>query len=90
MTFGINDTIEFVPVKIAVLTVSDTRTEANDTSGDLLVERIEKAGHVWAEKIIIPDNPVAIAERIRKWADKKDIDVVITTGGTEFPTRLAV
>jgi molybdopterin adenylyltransferase len=84
---GIDDSRQFVPLKIAVLTVSDTRERAGDKSGTLLVERIRAAGHTLAERSIVKDNIKAIRQRVKDWIDDKFIDVVITTGGTGFTGR---
>ena len=77
----------FKPVNIAVLTVSDTRGIENDTSGDLLAERIVAAGHKIAERAILRDDAASIAARLRSWIDDDDIDVVISTGGTGLTGR---
>ncbi len=77
----------FIPVHIAVLTVSDTRTLANDTSGATLAERIEKAGHVVADRAIDKDDATTIEARLRHWIGNPAIDVVITTGGTGITGR---
>ncbi len=74
----------FVPVRIAVLTVSDSRTSADDRSGDTLQKRIEEAGHELAERAIVKDDVEAIRARVKAWIDDPGIDVVITTGGTGF------
>ena len=87
MTFGINESLDFIPVRIAILTVSDTRTDETDTSGYVLKDRLEKAGHACADKAILPDDKTAIAEQIQAWADNADIDAVITTGGTGLTGR---
>ena len=79
--------IEFLPVHIAVMTVSDTRTLADDRSGDTLVERLEKAGHVLAGRAIIKDEAELIADKLREWIDNPEIDAVITTGGTGVTGR---
>ena len=84
---GIDETRTFVPLKIAVLTVSDTRSLAEDKSGATLVERIEKAGHTIADRGLVPDNVEAIRVRVQGWIDDPAIDVVITTGGTGFTGR---
>jgi molybdenum cofactor biosynthesis protein B len=84
---GIDETRTFVPLKIAVLTVSDTRSLAEDKSGATLVERIEKAGHTIADRGLVPDNVEAIRVRVQAWIDDPAIDVVITTGGTGFTGR---
>ena len=78
---------EFLPVHIAVMTVSDTRTLANDRSGDTLVERLETAGHVLADRAIIEDEVDLIADKLREWIDNPEIDAVITTGGTGVTGR---
>ncbi len=77
----------FVPLRIAVLTVSDTRTEATDASGKLLVERLEDAGHRLAEKIIVPDDIYRIRAVVSAWIADTDVDVVLTTGGTGVTGR---
>jgi molybdenum cofactor biosynthesis protein B len=78
---------EFQPCRIAVLTVSDTRTEGDDRSGDTLVERLEAAGHSLAARAILPDEREAIAARLREWAARPEIDVILTTGGTGLTGR---
>lgn len=83
----IDETRPFIPVNIAVLTVSDTRTAADDTSGDALVERIGKAGHRLAARAIEKDDSGAIETLLRHWIEDRDIDVVITTGGTGITGR---
>ena len=77
----------FTPIGIAVLTVSDTRTLADDTSGDLLCERIKAAGHRLIARAIVRDEVHAIASRIRNWLDDRAIDAIITTGGTGLTGR---
>lgn len=84
---GINDKLAFVPVRIAVLTVSDTRTAENDTSGDAIADRLTEAGHVLADRALLRDDVVAIRERVEGWIDNKEIDVVISTGGTGLTGR---
>jgi molybdenum cofactor biosynthesis protein B len=83
----IDETAAFLPVRIAVATISDTRTLANDTSGDTLAARIEAAGHVLAGRAIIRDDVDAIEAQLRGWIAEPDIDVVITTGGTGITGR---
>jgi molybdenum cofactor biosynthesis protein B len=80
-------TVPFQPVNIAVMTVSDTRTEADDRSGDLLVSRIAEDGHVLADRAIITDDVPKITARLQSWVDDSQIDVVITTGGTGLTGR---
>ncbi|MCB1404688.1 MAG: molybdenum cofactor biosynthesis protein B [Rhodobacteraceae bacterium] len=77
----------FMPVRIAILTVSDTRTLAEDRSGDTLVARLEAAGHVLAARAILPDERDQIAVQLRNWAANPDIDVIISTGGTGLTGR---
>jgi molybdenum cofactor biosynthesis protein B len=77
----------FIPVGIAVLTVSDTRSLENDKSGDTLVARIAEAGHVLKARAIVPDDQNEIAGQVRSWTLDPEIDVVITTGGTGFTGR---
>ncbi|AUJ64905.1 molybdenum cofactor biosynthesis protein B [Aestuarium zhoushanense] len=78
---------EFIPVRIAVLTVSDTRTLAEDKSGDTLVARIADAGHILADRKIIRDDRDDIAAILREWCESKDVDVIISTGGTGLTGR---
>ncbi|PHP27817.1 molybdenum cofactor biosynthesis protein B [Limimaricola cinnabarinus] len=78
---------DFIPVRIAVLTVSDTRDAADDRSGDTLVGRLEAAGHVLAARDILRDDRAAIAEKLRAWCADPQIDVVISTGGTGLTGR---
>ncbi len=77
----------FIPVRIAVLTVSDTRTPEDDRSGDVLVERIEKAGHSLVARDIVTDDRALIAAKLRMWCGDESIDVVISTGGTGLTGR---
>ncbi|KIN77753.1 molybdenum cofactor biosynthesis protein B [Sulfitobacter mediterraneus] len=83
----IDETMEFVPVRIAVLTVSDTRALADDKSGDVLAARIEAAGHTLKERNIVRDERKLIADQLRTWCADGDIDVVISTGGTGLTGR---
>ncbi|SFQ46198.1 molybdenum cofactor biosynthesis protein B [Roseivivax halotolerans] len=83
----IDETRDFIPVRIAVLTVSDTRQVEDDRSGDTLVARIEAAGHVLATRAIVPDEREMIAGKLREWCENPDIDVVISTGGTGLTGR---
>jgi molybdenum cofactor biosynthesis protein B len=84
---GIDESKNFVPLKIAVLTVSDTREFSDDKSGTTLVERIKAAGHTPADRAIVKDDIDAIRAKVKSWIDDKAIDVVITTGGTGFTGR---
>ncbi len=83
----IAETREFIPISIAVLTVSDTRTMVDDKSGDTLVARIAEAGHRLGARAIVPDDKERIAGQVREWTLDTEIDVVITTGGTGFTGR---
>jgi len=78
---------DFVPVRIAVLTVSDTRTLEDDTSGGWLAGAVEDAGHELAERAIVPDDVGRIRAEVQAWIDDPEIDVVITTGGTGLTGR---
>ena len=84
---GIDASREFIPLKIAVLTISDTRQLADDKSGATLVERIEKTGHTVADRAIVTDDIEAIRSRVKTWIADSAIDVIITTGGTGFTGR---
>lgn len=77
----------FVPVRIAVLTVSDTRTPETDGSGAYLAGAIEGAGHVLAARAIVPDDETKIRVAVQAWIDDPDIDAVISTGGTGLTGR---
>ena len=83
----IDETLEFVPIRIAVLTVSDTRSLEDDKSGDTLVARIEAAGHIVAARDIVTDDRPEIAERLRAWCADAEIDVILSTGGTGLTGR---
>ncbi|WP_296422601.1 molybdenum cofactor biosynthesis protein B [Yoonia sp.] len=83
----IDETMAFVPVRIAVLTVSDTRQLANDKSGQVLVDRIAAAGHTLADRKIITDERDQISDQLRIWCADDGIDVVISTGGTGLTGR---
>ncbi|MFO1189427.1 MAG: molybdenum cofactor biosynthesis protein B [Alphaproteobacteria bacterium] len=78
---------DFVPVNIAILTVSDTRTEADDRSGAVLIERVTKAGHRLAARAIVTDDVSAIVAKLRTWIADPEIDAVIATGGTGLTGR---
>jgi molybdopterin adenylyltransferase len=84
---GIDETRTFIPLGIAVLTVSDTRTIENDKSGQTLVDRIEGAGHMVKARAIVSDDRDEIAAQVKSWTLDPAIDVVITTGGTGFTGR---
>jgi len=83
----IDETREFIPVRIAVLTVSDTRKPEDDRSGNTLADRIEGAGHVLAARTIVTDDRDKIADQLRIWISDPKIDAVISTGGTGLTGR---
>ena len=83
----IDDTKPFKPVNIAVLTVSDTRTLETDKSGDTLVERIARDGHVLVDRAIVTDDIARIRAQVKKWIDDPKVEVVISTGGTGVTGR---
>ena len=83
----IDDTRDFIPVRIAVLTVSDSRVVGDDRSGDTIVERLMAAGHVLADRKILRDERAEIADQLRTWIASPDVDVVISTGGTGLTGR---
>ncbi|MEE2662270.1 MAG: molybdenum cofactor biosynthesis protein B [Pseudomonadota bacterium] len=85
--FGVDQSIRFVKINIAVMTVSDTRTIEDDRSGEILVDRLVAAGHELADRAIIKDNQEAIMLKLRDWIDRPDIDVVVSTGGTGVTGR---
>ena len=81
------DDREFIPLGIAVMTVSDTRKPEDDRSGQVLVERIERSGHRLAGREIVIDDEKLIREQLQRWLDSDDVDVIITTGGTGLTGR---
>ena len=83
----IDESRPFIPVRIAVLTVSDTRNIADDKSGQTLVDRLTEAGHVLAARRIVPDDMQEIRGAVQDWIEDPGIDVIITTGGTGFTGR---
>lgn len=83
----IDESRPFIPLRIAVLTVSDTRTEKTDKSGPLLAGMIKEAGHTVAAHVIVEDSPKAIRKQMKRWIKDPDIDVVISTGGTGLTSR---
>jgi molybdenum cofactor biosynthesis protein B len=83
----IDESKDFIPVRIAVLAVSDTRSLSDDRSGNVLRERIETAGHVVADRKILRDERAEIANQLRAWVSDPDIDVIISTGGTGLTGR---
>jgi molybdenum cofactor biosynthesis protein B len=84
---GLDESLTFYPLRIAVLAVSDTRTPETDKSGDLLVERLTGAGHELAARAIVPDDVEAIGAQISAWAADPQVDLIISTGGTGFAPR---
>ncbi|WP_417270869.1 molybdenum cofactor synthesis domain-containing protein [Celeribacter sp.] len=83
----IDESLEFIPVRIAVLAVSDSRSMADDVSGETLVSMIEKAGHIVADRKIVTDDRPLIRDTLQAWVDSDDVDVVISTGGTGLTGR---
>ena len=83
----IDESKDFIPVRIAVLTVSDTRTLAEDRSGDTLVQRLTDAGHVLAARDIVTDDRARISARLRDWVADPAVDVILSTGGTGLTGR---
>ncbi len=83
----IDESMEFIPVRIAVLTVSDTRSLDEDRSGKTLVDRIQKAGHLLADRKVTRDERHEIASQLREWVADPSIDVIISTGGTGLTGR---
>jgi molybdenum cofactor biosynthesis protein B len=84
---GIDESLTFHPLRIAVLTVSDTRTDETDTSGRTLAERLTSAGHQLAGKVIVHDDVTAIREQVQAWVADPEVDLILTTGGTGFAPR---
>lgn len=84
---GLDPSLPFHPLNIAVLTISDTRTEATDTSGALLADRLRAAGHALAASAIVADEVAAIRAQVQAWAADPGVDVILTTGGTGFAPR---
>ncbi len=83
----IDETKEFIPVRIAVLTVSDSRSLEDDRSGQVMVDRLTTAGHILADRMILRDERNEIANQLRAWVAAGDVDVVISTGGTGLTGR---
>ncbi len=84
---GINENLPFHPLKIAVLTISDTRTMETDTSGELLASRLQEAGHDLAARAIVRDDVETIRTQVQAWVDDPEVEIVLTTGGTGFTAR---
>ncbi len=87
VVMGIDESRAFHPLRIAVLTVSDSRSLEDDRSGDLLVERLTKAGHELAGRAMVKDDTDQIAQQLSKWIDDPEVEVVISTGGTGLTGR---
>jgi len=83
----IDETLPFIPVRIAVLTMSDTRTPKEDKSGNLLADMIRESGHVVAERGLVKDDIAQIRAKVQSWVEDPSIDVIISTGGTGFTGR---
>ncbi len=84
---GIKPELPFKPVRVAILTVSDTRDETTDTSGQILIDRIKDAGHALAGRAVIRDDIEQIRAQVRDWIDSKAVDAIISTGGTGLTGR---
>jgi molybdenum cofactor biosynthesis protein B len=84
---GIDESLTFHPLRIAVLTISDSRTEETDTSGRLLAERLAAAGHELAGRALVRDDVAAIRTQVQAWVADPAIDLILTTGGTGFAPR---
>jgi molybdenum cofactor biosynthesis protein B len=84
---GIDESLTFHPLHMAVLTISDTRDESNDRSGALLAERLVTAGHRLVEKAIVSDDVAAIRAKVQEWVVSPAVDIILTTGGTGFAPR---
>ncbi|MBO9557281.1 MAG: molybdenum cofactor biosynthesis protein B [Caulobacter sp.] len=84
---GIKPELPFRPVRVAILTVSDTRDESNDTSGQLLIDRVKDAGHEFAGRAVVRDDIEKIRETVRDWIAGGQVDAVVTTGGTGLTGR---
>ena len=83
----LDETAQITPVRIAILTISDTRDEESDTSGHVLAERVAGAGHVVADRDIVRDEIEAIRARVKAWTKSGEVDVILTTGGTGITGR---
>jgi|SRR6476619_4806712 len=84
---GIDESLTFYPLRVAVLTISDSRNEQSDKSGGLLVERLLAAGHELAHKVIVKDEIDPIRAQVRAWVEDSSVDVILSTGGTGFAPR---
>ncbi len=84
---GIKPDLPFAPVRVAVLTISDTRDEASDTSGQILIERVKAAGHELGGRAVVRDDIDQIRAQVRSWIDSQGVDAIVTTGGTGLTGR---
>lgn len=84
---GIDNTLAFIPISLAVLTISDTRTVDTDTSGDILAGRVIEAGHTLTSRAIVKDDKAVVASQVLQWIEDPAIDAIITTGGTGLTGR---
>jgi len=84
---AIDESLLFIPINIAVLTVSDTRTRETDTSGDILAARVKGAGHNLAARMIVKDDAALLTAQFEAWIDDPDVDAVVSTGGTGLTGR---
>jgi molybdenum cofactor biosynthesis protein B len=84
---GIDEQLEFHPLHIAVLTISDSRDELNDGSGDLLVDRLTNAGHILGARALVRDDVDAIRNQVKAWVADPGVDIILSTGGTGFSPR---
>ena len=84
---GVDESREFVPLRLALLTISDSRTPETDSSGDILAERVVTAGHTLAERGIVRDDERAIRMQIEEWIGRDHVDAIVTTGGTGLTGR---
>lgn len=84
---GIDESLRFFPLRMAVLTVSDTRKRDTDTSGALLADRLQAAGHRLIDRVIVRDDIEAIRSQLQRWLSNPEIEIILTTGGTGFSPR---
>jgi molybdopterin adenylyltransferase len=84
---GIDERLDFHPLRIAVLAISDTRDEETDTSGGLLIDRLRAAGHDLVGRAVVADEVEAIQKQVLAWSENSGVDLVLTTGGTGFAPR---
>ncbi len=84
---GIKPDLPFTPVRVAILTISDTRDEESDTSGQVLVDRVKAAGHALAGRAVVRDNVEQIRQTVRDWVASGQVDAIVTTGGTGLTGR---